>query len=90
MGPFYVEWVEPRAVISAVKCALYIKLSHMEFLCTESYYGTPCLCMYTSPLLLWDLFMWRVPFIWSLFMYNYSLCIKDSPHAPPTLHKKDP
>ena len=43
--------------------------------------------MYTSPLLLWDLFMYRVPFIWSLFMYNY---IKDSPHAPPTLHKKDP
>ena len=28
MGHFYVEWVEPRAVISAVKCALYIKLSH--------------------------------------------------------------
>ena len=29
MGPFYVyvEWVEPRAVISAVKCTLYIKLS---------------------------------------------------------------
>ena len=22
-------------------------------------------------------------------MYNYSLCIKDSPHTPPTLHKKD-
>ena len=43
-----------------------------------------------SPLLLWDLFMYRVHFIMEPFMYNYSLCIKDSPHAPPTLHKKDP
>ena len=38
MGPFYVEWVEPRAVISAVKCALYIKLS---FLCMHTGHKPP-------------------------------------------------
>ena len=30
---FYVEWVKPRAMISAVKCALYIKLSHRSVTC---------------------------------------------------------
>ena len=34
MGPFYVEWVESRVVISAVKYALYIKLSHRSVNCS--------------------------------------------------------
>ena len=37
------------------------------------------------------IFYVQSPFYYgAFFMYNYSLCIKDSPHAPPTLHKKRP
>ena len=45
--------------------------------------------MYTSPLLLWDLFMYRVPFIWSLFMYNNTLyALRIHPMLHPLYIKK--
>ena len=42
MGLFYVEWVESRVVISAVKYALYIKLSFKQPISAHIYSSIRC------------------------------------------------